>query len=220
MGVVDNTPDTPRRRKRREAAATASSSRTESNDRKKSRKKTRAKKPPKPPVVVNPGPVHELLAALLLKTVQSVAEKNGVELNVGDVKTVDEYLQTATGEGDATEGPQPIDVASRVMAHIWNRTPGARKIAKKFEGKDNKSGFFSDLTVLISQLGAKNEEIIRDRAGDAVSSIIADKFGGGPSNSNVVHVQPIDVPIVEDDVPVIHNFGPVDPIPNQNEGEQ
>lgn len=202
MSVIDD-PESNEPRRRRRPKGSKSSSRKESSDQpKKTKAKPKKSKSPKPPVVINPGPVHELIAAFLLKTAEDLAKSKGVDLKVGDVKPVEEYLKTA--QSDNGEGPQPVDVASRVVAHVWARLPGARKLSKRFEGQDNKSGFFSDLAILIAQIGAKNEDIISDKAGETVSSMMG---GSGRKARKVGSV------VVEDPepTPAVKNFGSVDP---------
>src|SRR4051794_4558819 len=68
-----------RRRKLQEKRAGKSSSRPES---KGGRRKSG---PPKPPAKVEPGWIHEAIAAVGLKALQALAEKKGVNLSVGQI---------------------------------------------------------------------------------------------------------------------------------------
>jgi hypothetical protein len=144
----------------------------------------------------------------VLKGGQLLAERNNVQVDVGRVKRVEEYLETAVnGEsGGEGEGPQPIDVASRLVAHLIHRTPGVRKLGKKFEGRDLKSGIGTDFLMLIAQLGAKNEDMIRDAAGNVVSEMFDNGPGNGNGNGHAIVVRP------SDGVHSSHvDFGPVAP---------
>lgn len=117
-----------------------------------------------------------------------------MDIDVGEVKKVEDYVASRSGGGD---GPQPVDIASRVVAHLMHRIPGSRKIAKKFEGEDKRSGILSDLGVLIFSLASRNEEAIMD-AGEAAIVDIFDRGKPSPPGPPVVvdlgRVNPVSVP--------------------------
>lgn len=101
-----------------------------------------------------------MTAALALKAIEALAEKNGVKLDMGTVKPVSEYV-SGPSDGPA---PEPMDIAPRVVAHIANRIPGIKKLGKLSEKKsENKSGILTDTLTLISQLLERNEELVLDR---------------------------------------------------------
>lgn len=119
---------------------------------------------------------------------------------MGDVKPVDEYLATAGGEN----APQPINIASRVVAHVAHRIPVFRWIGKRSEGKDKSSGILSDIATLAAQVAARNEELITEIGGEIVSNAVAGKKR--QRGAVVVTEQPI----------THHDFGqasPVDVVP-------
>lgn len=113
---------------------------------------------------MEPGWVHEAIAGVGLKLLQAIAEKNGVPLSVGDIEAQD--LIPAMGD---SEGPQPKDVAARLVAHIGHRIPGAKKLEKRLEGKELKAGILSDLASLGAQLYARNKASIDALAEAALS---------------------------------------------------
>lgn len=137
--------------------------------------------------------MHEAIAGVGLKALQAVAESKGVNLSVGDIKAEDIAPPAIT---DA-EGPQPLDVASRVVAHIFHRVPGVRKIEKRLEGRDKSSGILSDIGTLCAQLYVRNEGLINSAIGDTVFS----KVNGTPSVS-----------------PTHLDFGQVSPVNENNNG--
>lgn len=116
---------------------------------------------------------------------------------MGNVKTVDEYLSAASDEGMK---PEPIEVASRVVAHIAHRMPFVKKVTKRFEGKDKRAGIFSDTLALISQLAGRNEDLIREQGAEIVAGMFANNGRKTSPPKDVVHVE----------------FGPTDPISKPN----
>jgi hypothetical protein len=116
---------------------------------------------------------------------------------MGEVKKVDEYLSTAS---EGNEGPQPVEVASRVVAHLAHRVPLAKKITKRFEGRDKSSGIFSDIGILLAQLVSRNEELITEQGIEVISSIV-----NAPKSSPARQGEHVE-------------FGPVDPIAKSNNG--
>lgn len=137
----------------------------------------------------------------MLKGAQAAAKKHGIDIDVGEVKTVKEYTQAATSD---EEIPQPIEVASRVVAHLFHRIPGIKKLGKRAEGKDKKAGIVSDTLALLAQLMARNEEYVVDTgvkvAETAGNDLIQTLVKGFQSPSGVV----------SDDDGIIH-LGVVEP---------
>lgn len=135
-----------------------------------------------------------------LKALQALAESKGIKLSVGDIKAED--LTPTVGSDE--QGPQPLDVASRLVAHIGHRVPGVRKIEKRLEGRDKTSGILSDVGALVAQLYARNEDAINQIVGGA----IAEKAGLGKS---------VLIPVEDSSI----DFGPVGPessTPQNNNG--
>jgi hypothetical protein len=116
-----------------------------------------------------------LVAAVTLKGVEAVAKRHGVEIDVGQVKTVKEYTQTISESDD--DGPQPIDVASRVVAHLFHRIPGIKKIGKRAEGKERKAGIVSDTLALVAQLAARNEQLIVEKGAETAEAVGGEILG-------------------------------------------
>ncbi len=166
-------------------------------------KKSQDKKPPKnsprparPPVRIDPGPGHELLAALGLKVVEKIAGNHGLQLDLGEVKKVEDYVSAA---GANENGPQPVEIGARLIAHLMHRLPGAKRVAKKFEGNDKKSGILTDLGVLLYSLAMRNEDILFDAGEDAIGKVFSKK---ADPNSNG-HADVIDLGKVNPSV--VHN---------------
>lgn len=163
---------------------------SKSKERKSTSKTGRSKpgrppKPPKPPVRIEPGPFHELLAALGLKAVEAAAEKRGLKLDLGDTKKVDDYIrETAQSE----DGPQPVEIASRVIAHVMHRLPGSRTVAKKLEGTDKKSGLFSDLGILAYSLILRNEDTLYQASEVAVTNFFSKENKAAPEEEPLMHM--------------------------------
>lgn len=138
---------------------------------------------------------------------EAIAERNGVQISVGDIETDD-----ITPSFGASDGPQPLDVGARVVAHVMHRIPGVKKLEKRLEGKDKKSGMGSDLATLFGQLYVRNKAEIDRLAGNVVNSTIK----GVVSSATP---KPPAQPSVQDLFP---NLGPVDPVvvnPNENGGQ-
>lgn len=117
---------------------------------------------------------------------------------MGEVKKVDEYLSTAS---ESSEGPQPVEVASRVVAHLAHRMPLAKKITKRFEGRDKSSGIFSDIGILLAQIVSRNEELITEQGVEIISSLASNTPKTSPARQGE-HVE----------------FGPTDPVSKSNNG--
>lgn len=106
---------------------------------------------------------------------------------MGDVKPVREYMDAKTfvddpenpGEKKEVDAPQPVEVASRVIAHLGYRVPGFQKLNKRFSGKDRTSGILSDLGILIGQVAARNEELLEEVGANIFSGAMAGKGNAG-----------------------------------------
>ena len=119
---------------------------------------------------------------------------------MGEV-TVEELVPTVAD----VDGPQPKDVAARLVAHIGHRIPGAKRLEKRLEGKELKSGILSDLAALGAQLYVRNQQLLDAVAEQAVAEGISKLTHRGP-------VTPMG------GGGVIRDFGEVSPESNNNNG--
>ncbi len=103
---------------------------------------------------------------------EALAERNGIKLDMGDVKPVSEYLSSGS-LGSGEDGPQPVVVASRVVAHLAHRFPLSKRITKRFEGRDKSAGIFSDFLTLLAQIADRNEELIKEQGADIIANIVS-----------------------------------------------
>lgn len=94
-----------------------------------------------------------------------MAGKKGVTLYVGDLGE-SEAQKAAEASGPDTG---PLDVTSRLVAHIAHRIPGIKKIEKRFEGQDKSAGIGSDFMALFANLYEKNETLINETIADVLS---------------------------------------------------
>jgi hypothetical protein len=133
-----------------------------SSSRQESRAKPAGKRTPKPPNTVRPGWLHKTLAASSLKVVQGRARAQGVEVDVGDIKV--EAPEIAEGEN----GTEPVELLSRIIAHLFHRTPGLKKVEKRLEGEQRSSGILSDILALIVQIGRRNAPLIESAIGEVI----------------------------------------------------
>jgi hypothetical protein len=108
-----------------------------------------------PPNRVEPGFVHRKLATMALSTLQAKAVDAGAPITVGELpKPVEEG-----GNGEIDDGREPVELLARVIAHVAHRIPGLKKVEKRLEGNDARSGLASDFLALIAQLVSRNEGI-------------------------------------------------------------
>lgn len=112
---------------------------------------------------------------------QAVAERNGIELDIGDDKEFEDLESIVAVDGD---GPEPQEIAARMAAHIGHRIPGVRKIEKRLEGRDKTSGIWSDAGVLIGQLYVRNKSTINKLASEMLSGKLPNKHRSAQSNGN------------------------------------
>lgn len=120
--------------------------------------------------------MHQLVAGMGLKALQALAESKGLDISVGSFEK-DDLAPPALTEGSA--GPEPLDVAARIVAHVGHRVPGVQRIEKRLEGRDKSSGILSDLAALGAQLYARNEHVIE--------RVIQERFG---KKTTVTHMHP------------------------------
>lgn len=122
---------------------------------------------------MEPGWIHRKIATTILKVIQAKSEeKLGTPLSVGELPIPDPDSGVVAGD----ETREPVELLARVIAHVAHRIPGLKRIEKRFEGKDNRSGLGSDLLALGSQLISRNETVVYSAvegvAGEAMKGII------------------------------------------------
>lgn len=79
------------------------------------------------------------------------------------------------GTGEAEDGREPVELLARIIAHIFHRIPGVKKVEKRLEGTDARSGLASDFAALVSQLASRNEEVVVGVGEQVVKDIIKKK---------------------------------------------
>lgn len=109
--------------------------------------------------------MHEILGIVGLKVVEAIASRNGLTLNLVD-EDLEDLVPVASGGED---GPDPKEVAARLVAHIGHRIPGVKKIEKRLEGRDKTSGIWSDAAALGAVIYAKNSEAIETLIKDTLT---------------------------------------------------
>jgi hypothetical protein len=121
-------------------------------------KRSAPKSAPNPPANVQPGWIHETAATFILNLISArTGATIGKPLNVGDIEPNEAALQDEIQI--VSEGREPVELLARILAHIGHRTPVVKKIEKRLEGKNTKSGIFSDILALVAQLIARNKEL-------------------------------------------------------------
>lgn len=55
------------------------------------------------------------------------------------------------------DGREPVELLSRLYAHIGHRIPLINRVEKRFEGQDKTSGMASDLFAFLVQVGKRNK---------------------------------------------------------------
>jgi hypothetical protein len=129
-----------------------------------------------PPNRVEPGFIHRKIATGILRALQDKASATvGAPVSVGELP-----LPVAQGgNGEMEDGREPVELLARVIAHVAHRIPGLKKVEKRLEGNDARSGLGSDLLALVSQLVSRNEELAFTMAegitSDAIKSVIPKK---------------------------------------------
>ena len=132
---------------------------------------------------------------------QQLAEKRGITLYVGDLDDPSRPKPEPSGPDTA-----PLDVTSRIIAHLGHRIPGVKKIEKRFEGQDKNSGILSDITSLFANLFERNEDLI--------GGVIVDALAGKGIN--------LPISLTPDSPPqdAVYDFGEVDPVETHNHHEE
>lgn len=102
-------------------------------------------------------------------------------------------------EDSHLDGPEPIEIASRVVGHIFRKVPGAGKLSKLTEGKDKKSGLLTDIGVLLYSLIALNEDTIYEASEKAVVGIFTKEPKPNFDNGKVVDLGSINPSVVKND---------------------
>ena len=116
------------------------------------------RRPSQPPNRVDPGWVHETLARIALRLMSSQATaKLEKPIDVGEIPD-----DTANVISDDDSGTQPVDLLSRILAHLFHRMPGVKRIEKRLEGRDKNSGFWSDIFAFTVQLYRRNQPVIEE----------------------------------------------------------
>lgn len=144
----------------------------------------RATRKASPPNRVEPGFIHRKIATVMLTTLQNKAAAANILVTVGALP--EPVTVTVDGEAVVTDdGREPVELLARILAHIGHRVPGIRKVEKRLEGTDARSGLASDLLALFSQLIARNEEVATTQAANVVKDVLskraADKVQTSPS---------------------------------------
>lgn len=142
------------------------------------------------PASVDPGWLHyEIADAILSAFAKRFAASIGdsVAVDVGEVPTV-------VDEEAVNEGREPRELLARIIAHAAYRVPGVRGIEKRLEGKERKSGIWSDVAALMMQLYRRNKHlipIIMQEVRSEVAKVKAQKVSQTPTG------QPVDIAEVE-----------------------
>lgn len=116
---------------------------------------TRPPRAASPPNRVDPGWFHEALADGLLKLTKKTVDDvtpEGVEFVAGDLKAVEEVIPT--------ESREPVDLLARIIAHVFHRIPGLKRVEKRLEGSELKAGVGSDLLAFAAQIFNRNKHLI------------------------------------------------------------
>lgn len=139
--------------------------------------KTKARKPatPKPPNTVTPGWIHRAIAVKILKTLRDNSEVAfGRPIDVGELPETEDLAR----EGGIIDDRPPVELLSRIVAHIFHRTPGLSKVEKRMEGTQRSSGIMSDISALCAQIYARNESLIKEATAQAKAQKAAKNNGG------------------------------------------
>ena len=188
--IKDSTPDpSPGPRKSKDKGRSkgkgSSSHLGSSRSKPKSRQST-------PPNRVDPGWVHEILGIIGLKVIEAVAARNGLTLDLVD-EEIDDLIPVASGGED---GPDPKEVAARIVAHLGHRIPGVKRIEKRLEGRDKTSGIWSDGAALGAMIYARNSEAIETLIKNTLTGKNRPGRNSRPINGDVPHTDTIDFGIV------------------------
>lgn len=112
---------------------------------------------------MDPGWLHDALAEATVVALKSRLPK----LDVG--ATPDDPVDAIIGEpGADDDGREPVEILSRVYAHIGYRLPFVKRIEKRLEGQDKSSGIASDILALGAQIVRRNKPIFKALLADLV----------------------------------------------------
>lgn len=126
----------------------------------KAKAKSRARMPRRTavPTKVEPGWIHYEIANAILNALQErVSSKLGTPADVGEQLHLDVGDQA---EEETTEGREPAELLARIIAHVMHRIPGLKKVEKRLEGRESRSGIASDIAALLAQLYRRNKHLI------------------------------------------------------------
>lgn len=140
------------------------------------RTRTRTR-PTTPPNRVDPGWVHSATANGILRfTSEKVKDVTGEPLNVGTL---------AEWEPTDVETREPVELLSRIIAHLFHRIPFAKRVEKRLEGKELKSGLASDFFALLAQLYRRNKHLtpyVMAQVNEALKEVNAQKKNKGKTD--------------------------------------
>lgn len=119
--------------------------------RKPTSSKPAPKAQPSPTRPLTPGREHIKIAELVLRAVKSKAAQYGVELDIGEFPTYDDFMD------EAERDPQrPVRLTSRAVARTADRVGFLRKVSRHLEGTETRSGLASDLVATLYELYERN----------------------------------------------------------------
>lgn len=78
-----------------------------------------------------------------------------MQFYVGELPT----SETLAKEGGIVDDREPLELLSRIIAHLGHRIPGLKKIERRLEGNARSSGLASDLSAFLINLYTKNEQV-------------------------------------------------------------
>lgn len=78
-------------------------------------------------------------------------------------------------DGEDENGPEPRDILARIFAHMGHRIPGVKRIEKRLEGQDKRSGIGSDLLAFAAQVYRRNEKALQQIALEGAGQIQANR---------------------------------------------
>lgn len=114
---------------------------------------TRATSQPSPTRSIEPGIVHYKIAEGILRGVRDRAEQAGINLDVGEFPDAD--ADAAISESDPA---RLVRTTAHAVARIGDRFTLVRKLSRHMEGQDKRSGIFSDLFAVLTELYRRNPE--------------------------------------------------------------
>lgn len=132
---------------------------------------------PKPPNTVTPGWVHKAIAAKMLAFMRDNSEQAfGKPLDVGELPETNELAL----EGGIIDNRSPLELLSRIIAHIFHRVPGLSKVERRLEGTQRSSGIMSDISAFVMNIYGRNESLIKEVKDTAIQQRKAQENGNVP----------------------------------------